>query len=356
MDPSDFNHAGILNGSITFRATVKSSTEIGWYRFHVLVDGPTAKDHVDEGVLKIAVDRALFLRLQPGRSFVAYKVAPILGHDGLQQVLVIDLRPAGAQGQILMTSDGQGDAHCIDLCSGMGGWCIGGRHAGIRFSMHIERDHEVAEVGSKVTMTSLVTKEWIKECNFQTWKSRVQTGVTIIMPFQEDDCWEKISASGVDLVAASLPCPPWSGLTAQQGLLSEAGRLFDDLVVFVENFQPRILALENVEGLIMHEHWRHIVGKFRDVGFVVVHQSVDKLDAVCPMQRSRASVIFVNIRHIDAFDRCVISDVQLPQLVLNPNPMAGGAIHHDIPVELEPFITICNDDIKMLKLETQLSP
>lgn len=349
MDPSDFNHAGIPNGSITFRATVKSSTEIGWYRFHVLVDGPTAKDYVDEGVLKIAVDRALFLRLQPGRSFVAYKVTPILGHDGLQQVLVMDLRPEGAQGQILMTSDGQGDAHCIDLCSGMGGWCIGGRHAGIRFSMHIERDQEVAEVGSKVTMTTLVTKEWIKECNFQTWKSSVQTGITIIMPFQEDDCWEKISATGVDLVAASLPCPPWSGLTAQQGLLSEAGRLFDDLVVFVENFQPRILALENVEGLIMHEHWRHIVGKFRDVGFVVVHQSVDKLDAVCPMQRSRASVIFVNIRHIDAFDRCVISDVQLPQLVLNPNPMAGGAIHHDIPAELEPFIHICNEDIKMLK-------
>lgn len=179
----------------------------------------------------------------------------------------------------------------------MGGWSVGGSHLGINFSIHVECGSDVAGVGSKVTFTQLVTKDWARDCNVQTWKSMLRSGVTIIMPFQDDECWEKLAATGVDLVAASLPCPPWSGLTAQQGLSSEAGRLFDDLVGFVECIQPRILALENVEGLIMHEHWRHIVGRFNDVGFVVVRQSVDKLESVCPMQRSRASVIFVNVGH-----------------------------------------------------------
>ena len=349
MDPNDFR-PGVVISPISFRALITSSTGPGCFEVQLLTDGPMASHLITNGQMKLSVERAIFLNLQPGRTFVAYKVIPSLGYDEMTNgKFFIDLGCDSSSGQILMTTDRAGDPFCIDLCSGMGGWSIGARHAGIRFSVHIEKDRDVAEAGSKVTFTQLVTKEWIRDCSFQTWNNMLQTGVTIIMPFQDDTCWEKLAASGVDLVAASLPCPPWSGLTAQQGLMSEAGRLFDDLVQFVACFQPQVLALENVEGLIMHEHWRHIVEKFRDVGFVVVHMSVDKLDHICPMQRSRASVILINNRHIDAFEKCVLNDVPLPQLVLRPNPLTAGAIHQNISSELEPFVKINSEDCKLLK-------
>lgn len=348
MDPSDLGKGEHF--PVSFRGVVESSTDLGCFTFRILSDGPLASHMVLNGELMLEVERALFLQIKPGRHFVAHKVYPVLGKDeGAQALVVVDLKKPQAKGQILMTSDGVGEPLCIDLCSGMGGWSIGARHAGVRFAIHIEKDRDVAEAGSRITFTQLVTKEWIRDCSFQTWANLLQTGVTIIMPFQDDCCWEKISAGGVDLVAASLPCPPWSGLTTQQGLSSESGRLFDDLVQFVAAFQPRMLALENVEGLIMHEHWRHITDRFKEVGFVVVHESVDKLDAVCPMQRSRASVIFVNIRYIDTFEKCVLHHVPLPQLILRPNPLTAGAIHHEIPKELEPFVTIDTDDCKLLR-------
>ncbi len=348
MDPKDLLR--LDRPIVSFRARIMSSTGLGRFHFRILNDGPSDSHLVTDGELKLTLERALFLQIKPGKHFVAHRVCPDLGHDSfLHEIVVVDLRPNHAEGQILMTSDGTGEPRCIDLCSGMGGWSIGAKHAGIRFAVHIEQDRDVAEAGSRVTLTQLVTKEWVRDCSYQTWDNMIQTGVTIIMPFQDDCCWEKISASGVDLVAASLPCPPWSGLTAQQGLRSEAGRLFDDLVEFVSAFQPRMLALENVEGLIMHEHWRHIVGRFNEVGFVVVHESVDKLDAVCPMQRSRASVIFVNTRQIDTFEKCVLNNVPLPQLILQPNPLTAGAIHHEIPAELDPFVNINSEDRKLLQ-------
>eukprot|EP00434_Breviolum_minutum_P019754 symbB.v1.2.017430.t1/scaffold1360.1/size203234/1 len=175
----------------------------------MLTDGPMASHLITNGQMKLSVERAIFLNLQPGRTFVAYKVFPSLGCDDLMNgKFFVDLGCDSSFGQILMTTDRAGDPYCIDLCSGMGGWSIGARHAGIRFAVHIEKDRDVAEAGSKVTFTQLVTKEWIRDCSYRTWDNMLQTGVTIIMPFQDDTCWEKLAASGVDLVAASLPCPP----------------------------------------------------------------------------------------------------------------------------------------------------
>lgn len=101
MDPGDFTNTGIAKRSFTFRACVKYSTDIGCNRFQIFSDGPLAGHLVDEGVLKITVERALFLQIHSGRTFVAYKVNPILGHDGTQSVLVVDIRADNSPGQML---------------------------------------------------------------------------------------------------------------------------------------------------------------------------------------------------------------------------------------------------------------
>ena len=175
MDPNDFR-PGVVISPISFRALITSSTGPGCFEVQLLTDGPMASHLITNGQMKLSVERAIFLNLQPGRTFVAYKVIPSLGYDEMTNgKFFIDLGCDSSSGQILMTTDRAGDPFCIDLCSGMGGWSIGARHAGIRFSVHIEKDRDVAEAGSKVTFTQLVTKEWIRDCSFQTWNNMLQT-------------------------------------------------------------------------------------------------------------------------------------------------------------------------------------
>ena len=343
MDPGSLHQPGIDPHCMTFKAVVTTCDHDHWICFSVLSMKAVATNFIRHGILKIGSERATFLQLQPDAHFTAYKVFPQLGcnKDG-ESIIIVDLTGGYHKGQILRSPVGAKQPINIDICSGMGGWHVGAQALGLKFAVHIEQELPIAEVGARVTMTRIVDPDWVVRCDFAQWVGLLETGVTLVSSFQNDTCWEKLASQGIDLIAASLPCPPWSSLTPQIGLDSSAGQLFSDLTKIAEVFQPRMVVLENVEGLLSHDHWKLIVGWFVAVGFVVAHQSVDCLDCVCPMHRNRASVIFVNLNNCSDFTKLSLQDsfVNLYPIVQSPSAMSSGAILPTIPPVLDDFALI----------------
>ena len=342
MDPGCLHQPGIDPQFVNFKAVVTTCDTGKWFGFTVLslMDAPRVLYH---GILKIDLERANFLQLVPGARFTAYKVLPELGcNEQGEEIIIVDLTGGYHVGQILRSPVGTKNPINIDICSGMGGWHVGGQALGLHFAIHIEHDHHVAEVGSHVTMTRVVDPAWVERCRYKHWTMVMESGITLVADFQDDRCWEKIASQGIELVVASLPCPPWSSLTPQIGLGSAAGQLFKDLANFMDMLQPRMVALENVEGLIRHDHWKLIVEWFSNVGFVVAHQSVDSLEGICPMHRNRASVILLNLNHLQDFVKHSLKDVAvaLTPIVHSPSAMAAGAILQNIPEVLNDFTMI----------------
>ena len=343
MDPKLLHQPGKYPHFVSFKAVVTSCDAGCWIRFMVVRNIDMMSDFLEHGLLKIGSERANFLQLQVGARFTAYKVLPQLGCDqNGMNIIIVDLTGGYHKGQILRSPVGTKNPINIDICSGMGGWHVGAQFLGIKFAIHIEQDVAIAEVGAHVTLTRIVDPEWVVRCGYDNWKHLLDCGVTLVSAFQNDQCWEMMASQGVEMIAASLPCPPWSSLTPQIGLGSASGQLFRDLANLADGFQPRMVVLENVEGLIMHDHWKLIVEWFVEVGFVVAHESIDHLHCVCPMFRNRASVIIINMHFRHEFEKHSLADVPvaLHPLIQSPSAMRAGAILQSIPQVLNDFALI----------------
>lgn len=149
----------------------------------------------------------------------------------------------------------------VEVCAGAGGWGLGLHRAGWR-GTGIEWDADAAE----------------------THRRHVGPCITA-------DVTTEPTPHGADLVCGGVPCQSFSLAGDRGGLDDPRGQLFRALLRHADEAGARVVALENVRGLISCGALPVILAAFRAHGYEPVHALLNACDYGVPQNRVRLFIV-----------------------------------------------------------------
>ncbi|WP_234301037.1 DNA (cytosine-5-)-methyltransferase [Sphaerospermopsis aphanizomenoides] len=161
----------------------------------------------------------------------------------------------------------------IDLFAGIGGMRLG-----------LEQTCKTLGIQSECVFTSEIktTAIQVYQNNFQ--QNKIWGDITEISTQQIPD---------FDILLAGFPCQPFSSAGTRQGFLETRGTLFFEIERILRDKSPFGFLLENVEGLVQHDHGRTlatIVNKLEQLGYQVTYNVLTAIDFVVPQERKRVYI------------------------------------------------------------------
>jgi len=160
---------------------------------------------------------------------------------------------------------------CLELCAGAGGQALGLENAGFHHAGLVEM--------SSIACETLRTNRpgWnVLECDLNEFSAR--------------------QFAGIDLLAAGLPCPPFSVAGKQLGSADERN-LFPAALRVIAEAKPRAVLIENVRGFldaVFDDYRRRLVRDLARLGYVSEWRLLNACDFGVPQLRPR--VAFVALR------------------------------------------------------------
>lgn len=163
----------------------------------------------------------------------------------------------------------------VELCAGAGGQSLGLEQAGFQHEALVENDSNCCKTLNKNR------PEW------NVYNTSIEK-------------WKPSKYKGIDLLAAGLPCPPFSHAGKQLG--SEDDRnLFPATVEIIRKVKPRAIMIENVRGILDPKFvdFRNSFSRQIEVlGYIGQWQLLNACDFGVPQLRPR--VIYVAFKRVDA--------------------------------------------------------
>jgi DNA (cytosine-5)-methyltransferase 1 len=179
---------------------------------------------------------------------------------------------------------------CLELCAGAGGQALGLDQAGFEHTALVDIDPYC------VRTLRLNRPEWnVIHADIADWPR-------FLKPLPQ-----------VDLLAAGLPCPPFSVAGKQLGKKDERN-LFPSALEIIDAVRPKTIMIENVRGFldpIFKEYRSWVRGSLQDLGYWTDWKLLNACDFGVPQLRPR--VVIVAISH------CLNRSFEWPQ------PHAGSA-------------------------------
>jgi len=110
-----------------------------------------------------------------------------------------------------------------------------------------------------------------------------------------------------DILCAGFPCQPFSQCGKQKGFDDKRGTLFYHIMKFVEYHKPKLIILENVQGLLHHDDGRtmeRITSDIQQANYAITYNVIKCSDYGLPQMRRRLFIVGVRkdsemIRHVD---------------------------------------------------------
>ena len=156
----------------------------------------------------------------------------------------------------------------LELCTGAGGQALGFEQAGFQHATLIDNDpHACATLRLNRPYWNVLEAD-ITRLGAHYW-------------------------NGVDVVAAGLPCPPFSVAGQQRGNNDERN-LFPAFFRIVNEVDPRAIVVENVRGLLTRKfdsYRRAIENELETLGFKLQWQLLNALDHGVPQYRARSFLV-----------------------------------------------------------------
>ena len=153
----------------------------------------------------------------------------------------------------------------VELCAGAGGQALGLHRAGFKHRALVEIDeHACATLKRNFPGTRIIRADLLKPFDASRFK-------------------------GVDLLAAGVPCPPFSVAGKQLGAADERN-LFPAVLNIIRDARPKAVMIENVEGLLkprFNEYRSFIIEQFEALGYAVSIRLLDAADFGVPQRRRR---------------------------------------------------------------------
>lgn len=165
----------------------------------------------------------------------------------------------------------------LELCAGAGGQALGFEDAGFEHAALVDYDsHSCATLRMNRPYWNVL------EADIQRLAANY---------------WE-----GVDVVAAGLPCPPFSVAGKQLGSADERN-LFPAFMRIVSETNPRVALVENVRGLLERRfdaYRERVADEFAALGFTCSWKLLDAVEQGVPQRRARS--FLVALRDAREFD------------------------------------------------------
>jgi len=105
---------------------------------------------------------------------------------------------------------------------------------------------------------------------------------------------EPANISSFDILCAGFPCQPFSQCGQHRGFDDERGTLFFNIMKFVKFHKPKIIILENVQGLLNHDSgntFQTIRTQIENENYIVGHKVLKCSDYGIPQMRKRLFII-----------------------------------------------------------------
>lgn len=110
-----------------------------------------------------------------------------------------------------------------------------------------------------------------------------------------------------DVLCAGFPCQPFSNCGQHKGFEDERGTMFFHIMKFVKYHKPKVIILENVQGLLTHDNgntFKRIKTDIEIDNYTVVHKLLKCSDYGLPQMRKRLFIVGVRndttiINHIN---------------------------------------------------------
>ena len=161
----------------------------------------------------------------------------------------------------------------IELCAGAGGQALGVEAAGFEHVALVEIDQHCCNT---------------LKANRKHWKGRVHA--------IDLKSFDATLFKGVDLLAAGLPCPPFSKAGKQLGADDERN-LFPEALKIIKQCKPRAVMIENVRGILdaaFDEFRQDFKKSLEEQGYISDFRLLNASDFGVPQLRPR--VVFVALK------------------------------------------------------------
>ena len=108
---------------------------------------------------------------------------------------------------------------------------------------------------------------------------------------------EPSQVAGYDILCAGFPCQPFSQCGQHKGFEDTRGTLFFHIMKFVHFHKPKVIVLENVQGLLTHDKgktFERIKTDITSAGYTLAYKVIKCSDYGLPQMRKR--LIMVGVR------------------------------------------------------------
>lgn len=167
----------------------------------------------------------------------------------------------------------------IEFCAGAGGQALGLERAGFKHNALVEIEHDYAA-------TLLFNRPgWnVQVADMNQFDGR---------PYR-----------GTDLLAAGLPCPPFSAAGKQLGENDERN-LFPAALRLIDEIRPKAVMIENVRGFlsaVFEDYRQHLKHQLHKLGYQADWRLLNASDFGVPQLRPRVVIVALRKDLVDAFD------------------------------------------------------
>ncbi|MFE3157625.1 DNA cytosine methyltransferase [Streptomyces sp. NPDC059221] len=176
------------------------------------------------------------------------------------------------------------DLACVEICAGAGGQALGLERAGFEHSALVEVDDDAVRT---------------LRTNRPHWNV-IHSDVRCI---SAHDLRPDIQGRGTALLAAGVPCPPFSLAGRQLGAADERD-LFPDVLALAASLKPEAVLIENVKGILQAKfagYRADVLQQLRDLGYATSWRLVRSCDFGVPQLRPRAILVAMRPASFEQF-------------------------------------------------------
>ncbi len=184
-----------------------------------------------------------------------------------------------------------------DFCAGIGGIRLGFQQAAQKCNINI-----ITKITSEIDKNCVnVIKNNFTELPGHIWDHDIMSLDINNIP-------------DIDILTAGFPCQTFSTIGKRKGFSEVRGTIFFNIFRILEHKRPMAFLLENVKGLVHHDHGRsfsiikdHLRNK---LGYVIYYQILDSLDFGLAQHRERIYIVgfreFRNFKFPEKISRSVV--------------------------------------------------
>ena len=159
----------------------------------------------------------------------------------------------------------------LEVCAGCGGLSYGLECAGLEASVLIEKDKTCIKTLKRNFLCKNIIENDMRKINFKEYYHKI------------------------DILAGGIPCQSYSIAGKREGLDNEdKGGLFYDYLRALDEIDPYMFLIENVEGLLNHDEgntFKFMIIELEKRGYTVHHKLLNAMNYNVPQKRKRLIII-----------------------------------------------------------------